>query len=128
MFTDFAITALLEEINHKISSANEMKEEMLNKCTDIVFPEIQKNLNISIKTDTDDSGTHLRNSLKIYKTNSTRFIGFMGKTQTPNIVKANYMEYGTTKQQKKPFLRPAFNSKEKEMTQAMEQIYEKYNQ
>lgn len=130
-------TELIEKNQRLADNIEDIEDKMLTAATDVLVPEVQKNLNKAI-TGKYETG-ELRDSIAVKKrrtkkekANIVYFKGTVirrfnnGKTQkVTNNLKAAVLEYGKKNQPPRPFLRPAMNAKRSEMISAMENTFDK---
>lgn len=129
-------TDLIRQLDKLGSKGDEISQKMLKAGASILYTEIDKNLKKSLyagrRYDKNYPTGALERSLTIDKPkkdkNGNHFIRiyFKGKDSrgTPNALKAAVMEYGSSKQQKKPFIRPAERAVEKEVNAEMQRIFD----
>ncbi|MBD5151563.1 MAG: hypothetical protein HDT16_03490 [Oscillibacter sp.] len=109
--------------------SEEMIKKAIHEGARILTNEIRANLERNLEGSTQSTGA-LAESLGITKIekDETGFwnakIGFDGYDENgvPNQLKARVMESGTSKIQKRPFVRPAVNAKRKAAEAAMERV------
>lgn len=129
-------TDLIRQLDKLGSKGDEISYKMLKAGAVILRDELDKNLKKNLysgrKYDNNYPTGALEKSLTIDKpkkdkngNNSIR-IYFKGKDSNgvPNALKAAVMEYGSSKQQKKPFIRPAEKAVEKEVNAEMQKIFD----
>lgn len=126
---------LIQKTQALSDNIENIEDKMLEAATDILVPEVKKNLGKSI-TGKYETGV-LRESVAVRKTrtkkeksNTVYFKGQVirkfknGKTQkVPNDLKAAVLEFGKKDQPPRPFMRPAMNAKKAEILNTMENVY-----
>lgn len=129
-------TDMIRQLDKLGSKGDEISHKMLKAGAAILKDEIDKNLKKNLysgrKYDKNYPTGALEKSLTIDKpkrdknSNNSIRIYFKGKDAkgTPNAVKAAVMEHGSSKQPKKPFIRPAEKAKEKVVNAAMQKIFD----
>lgn len=125
-------TELIEKNQKLADNIEDIEDKMLTAATDVLVPEVQKNLNKAItgKYETGDlrkSVAVKKRRTKKEKANIVYFKGTVirrfknGTTQkVTNNLKAAVLEYGKENQPPRPFLRTAMTAKRTEMISAME--------
>ncbi len=122
-------TELMNKLD-QISRTNGLPAKMIKAGMDVVEPEIKRRLQASIQNK-DDSNGALMASIKqseprINSKGEWRgSIYFDGSDERgiPNDRKAMSMEWGTSKQVARPFLRPAKEAKKAETETAMQEVF-----
>lgn len=125
----------IDELEMKLSRIGdtELAKEVVMAGAQPVADEIRKGLERNLRGSKNSMGD-LLDSLGIappdidYNGNTNTKIGFDGydRKGTPNVLKARAMESGTSKQKKKPFIRPAVNrSKERAIQEMQKKLNEK---
>ena len=117
------------------SKGDEISKKMLVSGARILKDRIDKNLKSNLyanrELDEDYPTGALERSVTIDKPkkdkngNSYIRIYFKGKDDrgVPNAIKAAVMEHGSSKQRKKPFIRPAVNEVDKEVNAEMQNVF-----
>lgn len=128
-------TDLVRRLEKLGGRGDEISRKMLVSGARILKDRIDKNLKSNLytnrKLDDDYPTGALERSVTIDKPkkdkndNSYIRIYFKGKDDrgVPNAVKAAVMEHGSSKQQKKPFIRPAVNEADKEVNAEMQNVF-----
>jgi len=118
------------------SRGDEISRKMLESGARILKDKIDKNLKNSLYANrqySDDYPTGaLERSITTDKPkkdkNGNHYIRiyFKGRDDkgVPNAIKAAVMEHGSSKQQKKPFIRPAVNEADREVTAEMQTVFD----
>lgn len=111
------------------AASGEIARKAIHAGAGIMADQIRRNLKNNLKGSENSSGD-LLNSLGITPIRRdsegdwSAKVGFDGydKKGVPNQLKARVMESGSSKQQKKPFIRPAVNQVKQKATDEMERI------
>lgn len=128
-------TDLIRKLEKLGNKGDEISKKMLTSGAKILHSKVDSNLkkNIYTNRDSKDYPTGaLEKSLTIDKPkenkNGNHYINiyFKGKDSkgTANSIKARAMESGTSKQQKKPFIRPAVEDTKEEVNNEMQKIFD----
>lgn len=115
----------------RISQKNDLPQKMIKAALDVMEPEVKRRLQASIQDPKEKNGS-LVESLKrsVPRMNSKGewkgSIYFDGYDERgiPNDRKAMSMEWGTSKQVARPFLRPAKEAKKNEAEAAMQATFD----
>lgn len=129
-------TDLIRKLEKLGSSGDEISKKMLKTGADIVKRKIDSNLKKNLYENRPNSKHYPTGALersitadkpkKNKRGNHYVRIYFKGKDSkgTANAIKARAMESGTSKQQKKPFLRPAVNETKDKVNAEMQKIFD----
>ena len=127
---------MIRQLDKLGSKGDEISQKMLKAGAAILKDEIDKNLKKNLysgrKYDKNYPTGALERSLTADKPkkdkNGNHYIRiyFKGKDSkgVPNALKAAVMEYGSSKQPKKPFIRPAEKAVEKEVNAEMQRVFD----
>lgn len=130
-------TDLMQQLQHLSDNIEDIEGKMLDNATDVLKPEIEKNLKQAITGkyatgELESSVAVKKKRTAKEKSNTVYFKGTTirqfknGKTQkVRNGLKATILEYGKNGQPPRPFVRPAMNAKRAEMIRVMEEIFDR---
>lgn len=122
--------ALTDKLD-RLSRKNDLPQKMLKAALDVMEPEVKRRLQTSIQDPKEKNGPLVEsvkqsiprmNSKGEWKA-SLYFDGY-DERGIPNARKAMSMEWGTSKQVAKPFLRPAKEAKKSEAETAMQSTFD----
>lgn len=122
--------SLMDKLD-RLTKASDLPSKMITAGLDVMEPEVKRRLQTSIQNSKDKNGP-LFESLKQSKPRmnskgewhgSLYFDGY-DERGIPNDRKAMSMEWGTSKQVAKPFLRPAKEAKKSEAEAAMQATFD----
>ena len=132
-------TDLIRKLEKMGSEGDEIGKKMLTSGAKILRDEVDQNLKKNLYTNRKPSLNYptgaLERSLTTDKVkkdkNGNQYISlyFKGKDSkdVSNNLKATVMEHGSSKQQKKPFIRPAVDKTEGLVNQEMQNIFDREN-
>jgi HK97 gp10 family phage protein len=133
-------TDLIRKLERMGSQGEDIGKKMLKSGAKILYTEVDKNLKKNLYTNRKPSRHYptgaLEKSLTIDKPkkdkNGNQYISlyFKGKDSrgTSNNLKATVMEHGSSKQRKKPFVRPAVEKTKEPVNAEMQRIFEQENE